>query len=99
MRLKHEPGYPSRKSAPVSTNKSLPLDQFCGRRQGHPRALLQTPLNNDTGQIPSRLTEQRDALKLMQDVLEQLGVRVAFGKGHHDPAHTDPNVRADLEQL
>ena len=46
-----------------------------------------------------QLTAQRDSLKLVQDLLEQLGVRVAFGKGYHDPAHTDLNVSADLEQL
>jgi len=49
MELKQAPGDPSRKSAPVSINMSLPLNKFCGRRQGYPRALFQAPLSNDTG--------------------------------------------------
>jgi hypothetical protein len=49
LRLKREPGCQLRKSALVSTNMCLPLDKICVRRQGHPRALLQTQINNDVG--------------------------------------------------
>ena len=49
LRLKQETGCRSRKSALVATNRCLPLDKICVRRQGHPWALLQTQINNDIG--------------------------------------------------
>jgi len=49
LRLKQEAGCRSRKSALVSTHRCLPLDKICVRRQGHPRALLQTQINTDIG--------------------------------------------------
>ena len=38
-------------------------------------------------------------MQLLHDLPEQLSIRVAFRKGDPDPADTDPDVRADLEQL
>ena len=42
---------------------------------------------------------QRYSLKLPHNLPEQIRVRVTFGKGDVDPAHTDADLRTDLEQL
>ena len=35
----------------------------------------------------------------MQDLPEQIGMRVTVGKSNSDPAYTDPDLCTDLEQL
>ena len=45
------------------------------------------------------LAAQRDPLELIEDLLEKLGVGIAFRKGKPDFSHTDFDLSTDLEQL